>query len=688
VIKLPPTDALLTAGFPNVLVLVLPKDEVAKAMQTAKQVLKETWQDLGNRVFDNVGWGRELSSTANSWDGWLDCQWQHYWTGLPIGSSGKSFKHSIEEKGKDYFSQWVNGLNQTYGLRSPAAALTLKKDLAQNNRELFQPAELDFLKANSKYPANIGSWWGYIFDATRLNLTSVKNARNWQLPTVFSTRSTVSGLGAAVHNFPTDWAQEGDVKKFWSQKNSLFNGSEQLNTTEVIKRGLHHVLPELLERSDLEISYPDLTAGVAGYLKTNSSEVTDYYRSACEAVLAKNKLDETRTDDYKWGIPWVGIEKLNLKQYHPRLLNASWLVEDIVGIDLKNTQELQNYRNQLNTTIDRFYPKNNPTDWYVLAAGDGDGMSDWLKGEKLSAYSQYVATTLPQTRELTEFLKLGKRMGPSTHNALSRALLDFSNQLVPYLTEERYAGRLIYAGGDDVLAYTNLWEWDEWLWDIRQCFRGDKDPHDEFTSKGDYWQLNSKPSKSDRITSRPLFTMGNKATISFGIVIAHQSVPLAIALENLWAAEAAAKEHKSEDSHRKEAKKDAVQVRVMYQNGNILSSTDKFKVFDCWRQLLKTSEKLNLDALLFEQAATVWEQHPAPDLTAIAPWCRAFCDRREALKNDEEISKIFRDTLVNFLTKLMQYTQLTELDAEVKNWLKLAAFTVRRRHIELEEKNK
>jgi CRISPR-associated protein Cmr2 len=70
-IATPPTNSLLTAGFPNVLVLILPKDEVAKAMQTAKQVLKETWQDLGNKVFDKVGWGKEFSSTANSWDGWL-----------------------------------------------------------------------------------------------------------------------------------------------------------------------------------------------------------------------------------------------------------------------------------------------------------------------------------------------------------------------------------------------------------------------------------------------------------------------------------------------------------------------------------------------------------------------------------------------------------------------------------------
>jgi CRISPR-associated protein Cmr2 len=689
-IKQPETDSLLTAGFPNVLVLVLPKDEVAKAMQTAKQELKKAWRDLGNQVFDKVGWGKEMSSTANSWEGWLDSQWQHYWTGLPIGSSGKSFKQSlIEEKGKDYFSQWVNGLNETYGLKSPAAALTLKKDIKQNNRELFQPAELDFLKANSKYPANIGSWWGYIFDATRMNLTAAKNARNWQLPTVFSTRSTVSGLGAAVHSLPMDWAKEGEVKQFWQRPNSLFNGSEQLNATEVVKRGLHHVLPELLGRNDFAIAYPDLTAGVAGYLKTNSSEEADYYRSACEAVLTEHKLDETRTDDYKWGIPWAGKEELNLKPYHPRLLNAGWLVEDL-GIDPNNTRELQDRRIQLNTTIDRFYPKNNPTDWYVLAAGDGDGMSDWLKGEKLEPYSEYVASTLPRSQELAEFLKLGKRMGPSTHNALSRALLDFSNQLVPYLTEERYAGRLIYAGGDDVLAYTNLWEWDDWLWDIRQCFRGDEDPHDEFTSNGDYWKWNGSKSKQDRIriTPRPLFTMGGKATISFGIVIAHQSVPLAIALENLWAAEAAAKEHKSEKCNCPEAKKDAVQVRIMYQNGNILSSISKFEVFNCWRQLLIMSKELKLDYTLFEQAAIVWEQHPAPDLTAIEPWCRAFCDQREALKNDKEISKTFSDTLVDFLTKLMQGTQATELDVEVKNWLKLAAFTLRRRHIELEGEHK
>jgi CRISPR-associated protein Cmr2 len=491
-----------------------------------------------------------------------------------------------------------------------------------------------------------------------------------------------------------------DIGRLLNQFPHVSLGSEQLNATEVVKRGLHQVLPELLGRDDLAIAYPDLTSGVAGYLKTNNDTVTAHYRSACKQIFDENieRLNRKDSDESgkptnkswqennKWGIPWAEAKDLNLKTSHPRLLNAGWLVEDL-GIKATETQELKDCRAKLNTTIGKFYPKKNPTDWYVLAAGDGDGMSEWLKGEKLAPYSEYIASSLSPSGELAEFLKLGKRMGPSTHNALSRALLDFSNQLVPYLTETRYAGRLIYAGGDDVLAYTNLWEWDRWLWDVSECFRGREDPHKEFKNNGDYWQWNDPKSQPDNITARPLFTMGGKATISFGIVIAHQSVPLAIALENLWKAEESAKEHKSANSNLKEAQKDAVQVRVMYQNGNILSSTAKFQVFDYWRQLLATGEKLGLDSLLFEQAATVWEQYPAPNITAIEPWCRAFCDRREALSKDENIRQEFHAALVNFITKIVQYSRATETDSELKNWLKLAAFTLRRREIVLGEVN-
>ncbi|MEH2371818.1 type III-B CRISPR-associated protein Cas10/Cmr2 [Nostoc sp.] len=377
-------------------------------------------------------------------------------------------------------------------------------------------------------------------------------------------------------------------------------------------------------------------------------------------------------------------ENTQFKQFHPRLLNLGWVVEDLeISANLIN-----DYRQDIAKIIHKSYPSNNPADWYVLAAGDGDDMSKWLQGEKLKEYRDYIPSKLKDKEDKSvslesfhKFLEVKKRMGPSTHNALSRALLDFSNQLVPFLTEQRYAGRLIYAGGDDVLAYTNLWEWDNWLWDIRQCFQGKKDPQDEFDSNGDYWTALERHTK---VAKRPLFTMGKNATISFGIVIVHHSVPLAIALESLWSAEAKAKEHFYLKEGKKD-QKDAVQVRVLYGNGNTLKSTAKFDVFHEWQKLLITAKEL--DSAIFEQAASLWNQHPAPSPEAILPWTKAFCDRRDQFQGDDtakqEAKQQFQRNLADFLQALFLTTKEKDLDDEIQNWLKLAAFVKRNRDIKL-----
>ncbi|PLZ06871.1 type III-B CRISPR-associated protein Cas10/Cmr2 [Fischerella thermalis] len=392
-IKQPDTNQLLTAGFPNVLVLVLPKDKVKAAMQMAKQTLLEEWARIGHLVFEELQtkrhWMPDLAEDSKTWQGWLESQWQFYWTALPIGKEDKSLKNAaIPKERETEFLEWQNAQNQAY------------------------------------------------------------------------------------------------------------------ITNETVKRVLEKFLDKLLkieEKDAIAASYPDLTAGVAGYLKVHEKDINHELRfeDACQAIIAKNPWAKGVIQEMKnkWGIPW--IDKENLPQrFHPRLLNAGWLVEDAETPELAKLQEnlktaneqnqevirreisalKKTYRQDIQKIIDRFYPGNNPADWYVLAAGDGDSMSEWLQGKKLEKYGDYIPSQLSVNLDsFQKFLEVKKRMGPSTHNALSRALLDFSNQLVPYLTQQRYAGRLIYAGGDDVLAYTNLWEWDNWLWDIRQCFRGDKD---------------------------------------------------------------------------------------------------------------------------------------------------------------------------------------------------------------------
>ena len=49
-------------------------------------------------------------------------------------------------------------------------------------------------------------------------------------------------------------------------------------------------------------------------------------------------------------------------------------------------------------------------------------------------------------------LDLPRHMGPSLHAFITRALAVFANTIVPWVVEREYGGRLVYAGGDDVLA--------------------------------------------------------------------------------------------------------------------------------------------------------------------------------------------------------------------------------------------
>jgi len=468
----------------------------------------------------------------------------------------------------------------------------------------------------------------------------------------------------------------------------LFDGTEELNATEVLKRGLHQVLDQVLGQK-IQVRYPDLSSGVAGWIKQLEEQEINRYEEACRAIFKEFCWVTEQVRDAFWGIPWIDDNQSTSGRLpNPRLLNAGWLIDEFPDKD-QCSEELSRVKKE----IQKFFrPGNNPTDWYVLAAGDGDSMGEWLKGTKLKEYEHYIAKApdrmIPDMPVevgpvFQDFLKkVRKRMGPATHAALSRALLDFSNQLVPYLTEERYAGRLIYGGGDDVLAYTNLWEWDSWLWDIRQCFKGAEDPQGEFSNPGDYWQwVKNKPAS---LPSRPLFTMGSTATISFGIVIAHHSVPLAIALENLWEAEEEAKEHESPNGKEEKKKKDAVQVRVLYGNGNILKSTAKFATFDAWRSLLTSME--GLEPALFEQVAQVWEQHPAPVEAAIQPWVKAFCDRRDLFEASDDRRQNFNGCLVRFLSKIWETTSdeaRGDGDRQIRNWLKLAAFILRNRDIRI-----
>lgn len=64
------------------------------------------------------------------------------------------------------------------------------------------------------------------------------------------------------------------------------------------------------------------------------------------------------------------------------------------------------------------------------------------------------------------------------------------------------------------------------------------------------------------------------------------------------------------------------------------------------------------------------------------PWTQSFCSRREQFESPEE-QEDFKRNLTSFLKNLWQTTTEKDYMLQVNNWLKLAAFILRNRQIEL-----
>jgi CRISPR-associated protein Cmr2 len=130
-------------------------------------------------------------------------------------------------------------------------------------------------------------------------------------------------------------------------------------------------------------------------------------------------------------------------------------------------------------------------------------------------------------------------MSPSLHAAISEALANFALKVVPFVVEKLHAGRLVYAGGDDVLALLPLADVLPAAHKLRALFSGEakrfgNDILVEFGSKQWTGWLEWE--------ERKLLTMGNRATASIGIVVAHRLHPLRDVLRQGREAEEDAKE--------------------------------------------------------------------------------------------------------------------------------------------------
>ncbi len=154
-----------------------------------------------------------------------------------------------------------------------------------------------------------------------------------------------------------------------------------------------------------------------------------------------------------------------------------------------------------------------PSRYYGLIVFDGDRMGKWLSGEKTGGISE------------------------AGHLAISAALGVFARHLVPHLVEKQFLGRLVYSGGDDVLAFVSFDDALPLMQALRAAFSGHLSGSDETGYAVDWTQT----SGSVRVAGQQRQTLGPEASASAGLVLAHQQEPLQEVLDTGRSAEKAAK---------------------------------------------------------------------------------------------------------------------------------------------------
>lgn len=208
--------------------------------------------------------------------------------------------------------------------------------------------------------------------------------------------------------------------------------------------------------------------------------------------------------------------------------------------------------------------------YYGLILMDGDRLGAWLSGENTLRFRDTFHTSVRSglanygDARLKDYLNCRRPASPARHLAISSALNGFSLDLVRHVVEDLALGKVLYAGGDDVMAMVCVRDLLKAMSLLRLVYSG-----------GQPGASDGRPFNHDLDIKRGFvqwrghlyLAMGELATASSGAVIAHHQAPLGAVMRELRAAESRAKE---------EGGRDAFSLTVIKRSGGALHLTAKW----------------------------------------------------------------------------------------------------------------
>lgn len=530
-------------------------------------------------------------------------------------------KDKIKNHLKDYFQiyyVYLPWFNTNY--TDVQTVLEEYKNLVGEN-EIY-----DVVKSVAKHPyyktSNVGSAYSLLCELTERFLASRKMFRKYE---------SIAGdqTGEKCH-----LCGNYDVLDFdWSNlKREIVRENERLCGVCFIKRVFPKIIKDILGL-DNEIKFPS-TSEMATIMwkrmiqESKASEFKEKFKALKQKV--KN-IPETKSVPALKDHPLFEIDGQWFfeSSYRKEYLEKEYGTEN--GDYDEAKEEIQEILKILKS---RDLQK--PPTYYAILMMDGDEMGKWLKGEKMPRIEELihpkVRNILKTVKDVKDILCYRHPVSASIHQGFSKRLTEFALKRVKEIVEENSLGKLIYAGGDDVLAFLPVENVLDCAYNLQEEFK-------ELLSK--------------------------EASMSAGIVIAHHKYPLGLALKKVREAEKSAKEDYG---------RDAFCVYYLSRGGEERKFGGKWDIRDfinkvsCWinskkiskgfaYEILESIEKLEDIELLKVEIKRILKRKFSKEEKNLEDYINKFLEVLDKYKDKKDRLKDFGNMLV-VIEKIQSFQQV------------------------------